>query len=147
MSELTQIKTVFYTAVISIGTFIAKLLGGWGHDMNTLMLFMILDFGTGLLLATVFKNSTKTHGGALESRACIKGLFRKCMMLTCVIIGHRLDVALGSDYIRTAVIIGFTTNELISIIENMGLMGIKLPQVVMNSIEVLKGKGGEHEKS
>ena len=57
-----------------------------------------------------------------------------------VLIAHRLDVSLGTDYIRTATIIGFIANEMLSIIENAGLMGVPLPEVIVRAIEILKNK-------
>lgn len=141
-----NIKALFYAVIASIGGLVTHLLGGWSHDLNTLIIFMAVDFISGLALATIFKNSTKTQGGALESRACMKGLFRKGMILVFVMVGNRLDVTLGSDYIRTTVIIGFIANELISIIENAGLMGIKFPPIITNSVEILKSKSGENQK-
>lgn len=53
---------------------------------------------------------------------------------------HRLDLALGAHYIRDAVIIGFMANELISIVENAGLMGIPLPGAITSAVEVLTEK-------
>ena len=52
------------------------------------------------------------------------------MTLLFVLVAYRLDLAIGVDYIRDAVIIGFIANELISIVENAGLMGIPLPAVI-----------------
>ena len=63
-----------------------------------------------------------------------------CMILLFVLIAYRLDLAIGTNYIRDAVIIGFIANELISITENAGLMGIPLPGVLTKAIDVLKKK-------
>ena len=76
----------------------------------------------------------------MESRAGWKGLCRKGVTLLFVLIAYRLDLALGVNYIRNAVIIGFMANELISITENAGLMGIPLPTVIQNASEVLTRK-------
>ena len=137
---MMRIKDVLFTAVGMAGGFIANLLGGWTHDMVTLIIFMAIDFVTGLVCAGVFKKSTKSDTGALDSKAGWKGLCKKCLTLFFVIIAHRLDVELGIDYIRTAAIIGFIANELMSIVENAGLMGIPLPKVITKAIEVLKEK-------
>lgn len=144
--NINNVKALFYAVTATIGGLVTHLLGGWSHDMNTLLIFMAIDFISGLALATIFKNSTKTHGGALESRACMKGLFRKGMILVFVMVGNRLDLTLGTDYIRTTVIIGFIANELISIIENAGLMGVKFPKVISDSVEILKSKSGDDKK-
>ncbi|MBQ9985037.1 MAG: phage holin family protein [Oscillospiraceae bacterium] len=140
---MTNLKGIIVTFIGMAGGFIAKLLGGWNSDMVTLAIFMGIDFVTGLLLAAVFKNSTKSESGALNSKAGWKGLCKKCITLFFVIIAHRLDIALGIDYIRTAAIIGFIANEAISIVENAGLMGVPLPKVITKAIEVLKEKSEE----
>lgn len=65
------------------------------------------------------------------------------MTLLFVLIAYRLDLALGVNYIRDAVIIGFMANELISIVENAGLMGLPLPEVINKAIDILTQKGDE----
>lgn len=104
-----------------------RYLGGWDTGIATLLLFMGIDFFSGLLVAGVFKKSTRKETGAPESRAHFKGLCRKGMILFLVLIAYRLDLVIGTNYIRDAVIIGFIANELISITENAGLMGLPLP--------------------
>ena len=129
-----------------IGSAVASAFGGWDAGLITLVLFMAIDYISGLLVAGVFKNSEKTDTGALESRAGFKGLCRKGMMLLFVLIGYRLDIMIGKDYIRDAMIIGFVTNEVISIVENAGLMGVKLPPIVVSAIDLLKKKSDEADK-
>ena len=128
------------TIVGIVGSYIANLFGGWSDDMVTLLIFMGIDFVTGLVVAAIFKKSSKTESGALDSKAGWKGLCRKCVTLLFVLIAHRLDMLLGTDYIRTATIIGFIADESISIIENAGLMGCPLPSIITKAIEVLKNK-------
>jgi toxin secretion/phage lysis holin len=135
-----RMKNVLCTAAGVTGSFIASLFGGWDTEIGTLVLFMCIDFLSGLAVAGVFKKSTKTETGALESKAGFKGLCRKCMILLFVLVAYRLDLAIGTTYIRDAVIIGFMANELISIVENAGLMGLPLPTILVKAIDVLKKK-------
>lgn len=128
------------TAVGVVGGFIASLFGGWDAALMTLILFMGIDYVSGLIVAGVFHNSNKSDSGTLESRAGWKGLCRKGMTILFVLIAYRLDLALGVKYIRDAVIIGFMANELISIVENAGLMGLPLPTVIAKAIDVLTKK-------
>lgn len=128
-------------AVGAVGSFFACLLGGWDSSLQTLLIFIAIDYITGLVVAGVFHNSQKTTTGTLESRAGFKGLLRKCMILVCVLIAYRLDITLGIDYCRNLVIIGFITNESISILENAGLMGLPIPKALTNAIDILKKKG------
>lgn len=129
-----------------IGSAIASFFGGWDAGLATLLIFMGLDYISGLIVAGVFKNSPKTDTGSLESKAGWKGLCRKCMTLLFVLIAYRLDLVIGVNYIRDAVIIGFIANELISIVENAGLMGLPLPDAINKAIDVLTQKSDEVEK-
>lgn len=143
-------REMICTIAGAVGGAIAWALGGWDASLVTLILFMAIDYISGLIVAGVFHKSKKTDSGALQSRAGWKGLCKKGMTLLFVLIANRLDIAIGSTYIRDAVIIGFITNELISIIENAGLMGIKLPTVITKAIDILTEKaegetGGEQE--
>lgn len=135
-----NIGTWFYMMVGLAGGWIATLLGGWDAGLATLVLFMTVDYVTGLIVAGVFQNSNKTENGALESKAGWKGLCRKGTTLLIVLVACRLDLMLGSNYIRDAVIIGFVLNESISILENVGLMGVDLPPVLVKAIDILKNK-------
>lgn len=132
-----------------VGSFVASLFGGWNAALTTLVIFMGIDYLTGLIVAGVFHNSEKTENGALESRAGWKGLCRKGVTLLIVLIACRLDMVIGSTFIKDAAVIAFVANEVISIIENAGLMGIPIPAVITKAIEVLKSKaeseGVEHE--
>lgn len=124
----------------TVGAAIADLFGGWNASLTTLITFMIIDYVSGLVVAGIFKASTKTESGALESNAGWKGLFKKGMTLLIVLISYRLDIAIGTNYIRDAVCIGFIANESISIIENAGLMGVPVPDAIVKAIDVLKNK-------
>lgn len=114
--------------------------GGWDASMTTLVIFMAIDYIAGIIVAGVFKKSPKTETGALESRAGWKGLCRKGITLLIVLVAYRLDLVIGSNFIRDAVAIGFIANEAISIIENAGLMGVPIPSALVKAIEVLKKK-------
>ena len=123
-----------------IGSAIASLFGGWDAGLATLLIFMAIDYVSGLVVAGVFHTSNKTNSGSLESRAGWKGLCRKCMTLLFVLVAYRLDLVIGTNYIRDAVIIAFIANETISLVENAGLMGIPLPAVITKAIDVLQKK-------
>lgn len=134
-------KTAIITATGIIGSLVASLFGGWTASLTTLLIFMGIDYVTGLICAGLFHKSPKSETGALESKASYKGLVRKGMILLIVLMAHRLDLATGANYIRDAVCIAFMANEALSIIENAGLMGVPIPPVVTNAIELLKKKG------
>ncbi len=135
-----RVKDIIFSFTGLIGSVITTSLGGWTAGMTTLIIFMAIDYLSGLLVAGVFKASPKSETGALESRVGFKGLCRKGMALLVVLVAHRLDLMTGSNYIRDAAIIGFSVNELLSIIENAGLMGLPLPKQIVNAVDVLKSK-------
>lgn len=129
-----------------IGGFISSLFGGFTTSLQTLVIFMIIDYITGLLVAGVFKKSTKTENGLLESNAGFKGLIKKCYMLLMVLVAYRLQEVTGLVYIKDTVTIAFIVNEVVSLIENAGLMGLPIPSVLTKAIEVLKTKDDEVKK-
>lgn len=134
-------KNILISIIGVIGSAIASAFGGWTTGLTTLVIFMAIDYITGLIVAGVFHKSTKTETGTLESRAGFKGLCRKGAMLLVVLVAYRLDLVVGTAYIKDAVIIAFIANEAISIIENAGLMGVPMNDTIKNAIDVLQRKG------
>lgn len=139
-------KELFCAAAGIIGGTIAQICGGWDGALTTLVIFMAVDYLTGLIVAGVFHKSGKSESGALESRAGFKGLCRKGMMLLIVLVACRLDLMIGSDFIHECVVIAFAANETISIIENAGSMGIPIPAVLSQAVQALKSKSEKGAK-
>ena len=129
------------------GAFIAKLFGGWDAALTTLIIFMVIDYITGMAVAGVFHKSTKTENGALESRAGRKGLCSKGVMMLVVLVACRLDITVGSTFIKDATVIAFIVNETISIIENAALMGVPIPMPIVQAIDILVKRGEDDEKN
>lgn len=146
MENINSIKLTLATALGIVGGFISTLFGGWDTALQTLVIFMTVDYISGLILAGVFKKSNKTETGALDSKVGWKGLCKKGMTLLIVLIAARLDHMTGTSFVRDAVVIGYCANELISIIENAGLMGVPIPDAIKKAIDTLttikQGKGG-----
>ena len=138
-------KQIICTFIGMVGSAIASICGGWDTGLVSLLIFMALDYVSGLVVAGVFHKSNKTDTGSLESKAGWKGLCRKCMTLVFVLVAYRLDLVIGTNYIRDAVIIAFMANELISLVENAGLMGIPLPAVITKAIDILQKKSESEE--
>lgn len=138
--DITTIKPTVLAIIGAAGATAAFMLGGWDTALQTLLIFMAIDYITGLLVAGVFHKSAKSQGGALESKAGYQGLCRKGMVLLIILVSTQLDKMSGTDVIRNAVIIGYIANETVSIIENAGLMGIPIPDVIRRAIDILKTK-------
>ena len=127
-------------AAVGVGSW---LVGGFDMSVMALMLCMGVDYATGLIVAGVFHSSPKTKGGGLDSRVGWKGLARKFVTLLIVVMANLADLLLEVHYIRDAVIAAFCANECISVLENAGLMGIRIPRVLTAALEKL-GEEDEH---
>ena len=142
MNKTLMIKDSVLVVLSVAGSFLAKALGGWDTALQTLIILMAIDYITGLLIAAVWQRSSKSQTGALESKAGFKGLVRKGLILLVVLIGVQLDAILGLQaFCRTAIILFFCGNEGLSIVENLGVMGLPLPDFVRTKFEQLKAQG------
>ena len=137
-------KNIISILTGAVGALLVRLFGEWSSTMTTLLILMALDYATGLIVSGVFKKSKKTKSGGLKSTEAWKGLCKKGISLCFVLVGHRLDLMLGTAYIRDGVVISFIVVELISLIENAGIMGIPIPKVIMNVIDILNTKIGDN---
>lgn len=129
-------KETICTIAGILGSFIAGLFGGWDTALATLLIFMAVDYVTGLIVAA----AGKSPKGKLSSKIGWRGLAKKCVVLL-VLVAAQLDVVLGMDYVRAGVCVAFLCNEVISILENAGLMGVPLPAALKNAVELLQSKG------
>ena len=124
-----------------IGGFIATLLGGWDSALITLVIFMAIDFTTGLIAAALGK-SKHSWTGRLSSKAGWYGLAKKFCTLLIIVVAVRIDILIGTTYVRDATCIVFCVNELLSIVENTSLMGVPYPDAIKKAIDVLQKKAG-----
>ena len=139
-----NVKAVYYSTLAvlaAIGTTIAEALGGRDTALQTLVILMAIDYLTGLLCALIWRKSPKTESGAFESKASIKGLIRKGAILLVVYIAAQLDRLMGTSVTRLAVIMFFIANDGFSIIENLGIMGVPMPEGVKNAFALLRQQG------
>ena len=128
----------FYAIMAGVGSTLSYFIGGVDTMFIVLCVFLLVDYISGVIVALVFKNSTKTETGKLNSSVSFKGLCKKLFVVVLVGVAHLLDIALGTNFIRGGVVVAFISNETISIIENAGLMGIPIPNVLQKAIDVLQ---------
>lgn len=147
MNQIIYIKNMVLGAVAVAGSFVANALGGWDAALKVLVAFMAADYITGVLVAALWQRSNKSDTGALDSKAGFKGLCKKGMILLLVWLGVLLDNAMGAAYIRTAVVLFFIGNEGLSLLENLGLMGVPFPASLKNMLEALQKKGNEGDSN
>lgn len=139
--ERSGMQKKILALLAAAGGLVIQALGGWDGALQALVAFMAADYVTGLLVAGVFRRSGKTAGGGLESHAGFLGLVRKGGILLLVFLGTLLDGLPGGGFVRPAVCCFFMANEGLSILENLGLMGVPYPRFLRDMLEALKEKG------
>lgn len=138
-------KNFILATLAGLGSVFSQWLGGWDMFLKTLVVFMLVDYVTGIAVAFVFHKSDKTDSGGASSKECYKGIVKKMCILALVGVSVSVDNLTGSNYIRSATIFFFLGNEGLSILENIGLMGMKYPVFVKKALEVIKETGEEDE--
>lgn len=123
----------------AVGAVFLKLLGGWDTAMMLLIILITVDFITGIMVAALGR-SPKTATGGLSSNRCFVGLCRKITIIGLIMVCNIVDMYLNTSFVRDGAIIGFAVNEMLSLFENAGLLGLKLPVAVTNVIDILKPK-------
>ena len=135
-----KIMEKYFNVIVAIlATFFTYLFGSWDLALQVLIVFMVLDYLTGVLHAYLI--------GQLSSEVGFKGLVKKCMILVVLIIGVMLDRILGTGtwVFRTLVAYFYIANEGISLLENVGNIGIPIPNKIKNALEQLNKDDEESE--
>lgn len=134
--QVLFIKVTGLSVLSIIVAWIVKMLGGWDNAMSALLIFMVLDYVTGVMLALVWKRSNKSRTGKLDSRVGFKGICKKVGMLFFILIAVQADQVFGMNgVLRLAVIMFFISNEALSVIENLKIMGVPVPQILADRFE------------
>ena len=118
-------------AVAAIGGWLGYFLGGMDGLMIALIIFMALDYITGLMCAITDKTLSSTVG--------FKGICKKVLIFVMVGIGHIMDTYLigNGEVLRTAVIFFYCSNEGVSMLENAGHLGLPIPAKLKDILEQL----------
>lgn len=133
-------EIIFKFGTAGVGGFVGYMFGGWSVMLQVLLTFVIIDQLSGLMAAYVEGKASNDQG--LSSKVGFKGIAKKVMIFFIVAIAHLIDQTMGTGHvIRDAVIFFYLGNELLSIIENAGRIGIPLPPQLRNAVAILKGKG------
>ena len=122
------------------GGVVSALIGGWDLALETLAIIMLLDYITGLVVAGVFHKSPKSNGGALSSKAAFQGLCKKAMIIVIVVAFHQADRLTGKSFFRDGACWAFFLAEMISVIENVGLV-YPLPKFITKALDWFQEKG------
>lgn len=131
MKLISALKLGLTTIIGAIGWFI----GGYDTMMIALLLFMVIDYLSGIMCAVINKK--------LSSEVGFKGIFKKIMIILLVGITNLLGLATNIEGLRYIVISFYLANEGISIIENASILGLPVPEKVKDVLEQLKTKSEE----
>ncbi|WP_088311674.1 phage holin family protein [Bacillus cereus] len=130
---MDRIDVLMKTFIFTFGGFCGYFLGGWDTTLKVLLIMAAIDYITGVIAAG--------YNGELKSKVGFKGIAKKVVLFLLVGAATQADLAIGTNSaIREATIFFFIGNELLSLLENAGRMGIPLPQALTNAVEVLGGK-------
>ncbi|UNL94002.1 phage holin family protein [Paenibacillus polymyxa] len=118
---------------LSAGAMIGYFFGGWTTMLTLLWWMVVIDFFTGWAAAWI--------NGELKSRKGYYGIARKVAIFLMVTIAHLIDRILGdAHYFRDAVIFFYLANELLSVIENVGRMGVPMPDILRNAVKIFESR-------
>lgn len=123
-----------FAGLFSVAASLATwLLGAWDPSLQILMVFICMDFITGILYGF--------YSGELSSKVGYKGIIKKTGILFVIIVANLLDTLTGVPLFRIPVVYFFIAIEGVSILENLGKMGVPIPEVLLNKLAQLKEKG------
>lgn len=126
-------KTLISNTASIILTTLVFLIGGWDVAIECMIIVLIIDYLTGVASAIYNKK--------LSSKVGFKGIIKKFCYLLVVALSVVIDRLTNTNgVIRTMVIYFFVANDGLSILENLGEMGVKLPKRLLDSLEQLKEK-------
>lgn len=127
-------NTMNYIKLIvgGITTVITYLLGGFDMALIVLLIFISMDYLTGVLCGIVNKQ--------LSSEIGFKGLLKKVLILCIVAVAHLVGRVTGIEGVRSFVIGFYLANEAISILENIGNLGVPLPSKLISILEQIKDR-------
>ena len=115
----------------AIGGFLGWFLGGYDGFIYALVIFVVIDYLTGAMVAVLEKR--------LSSQIGAKGICKKVLIFTLIGVAHVIDSQLigNGSAIRTAVIFFYLSNEGISILENTAKIGLPIPEKLKAVLEQL----------
>lgn len=128
---MREIVNGLQVIVTVLGAFVGGLIGGLDSLAYALVLFVAVDYITGIMAGVVEKK--------ISSEVGFKGIFRKVVIFILVSIAHIIDSKIlgNGSAIRTAVIFFYISNEGISILENSGRIGLPIPRKIMDILHQL----------
>ena len=121
-------------AIAAIGGYLGYFVGGVDGLMTALLIFMVLDYITGLMCAIADKQ--------LSSAVGFKGVCKKVLILMLVGVAHIVDLHVvgAGDALRSAVVCFYLSNESVSMLENAAHLGLPIPEKLKSVLAQLHGR-------
>ena len=137
MDRFTEIIKIVFGGVV---TAVSGFLGGMDGIMYALIAFITIDYITGVAVAVKRKK--------LSSEVGFWGLVRKVCIIALVGVAHFVDVYVmhTGDIFRTAIALYYIGNEGVSLLENMGNLGVPLSKKLKDVLEQLKNDNDKEDK-
>ncbi len=121
--------------ITSVGGLLVGFLGGWDVALKVLVIFVILDYITGVTAAYYERK--------LDSNVGFWGIAKKIFLFVPVAVGYWLDVSAGTEVFRSLAVFFYMANEGLSILENLARIGIPIPSQLQAALEQLRKKAEE----
>ncbi|NHN28601.1 phage holin family protein [Paenibacillus agricola] len=127
-------ETTFSSILALVGLIVNSYLGGWDIGLKILIFCMIFDYITGVLGAIKERN--------LDSEVMFWGGIRKSVILMVLVLSVLLDELVGNTapVFRTLAIYFYISREGLSVVENLGVLGVPLPDFIRKVLAQLDGK-------
>lgn len=122
-----------------IGGGLSYMLGGWDSGTSALLVMIGIDFVLGIIVASQNK-STKTKSGGLSSNAMFLGLVKKACEILVIWIMVIIEPVIGVNFLRDAAVTAYLATELLSILENMSLLGVPGLDLIKKVLDLLQSK-------
>lgn len=134
---MKNVVEVMQYVFASMGGALGAVLGGWDGFLYALILFIVVDYFTGVMAAIYQKK--------LSSEVGFHGILRKIYILCLVAIAYVIDAKIiqNGSVVRTAVIFFYISNEGISIMENATVLGLPVPKKLQEVLEQIRDKEDE----
>ncbi|AFS77647.1 toxin secretion/phage lysis holin [Gottschalkia acidurici 9a] len=119
MEDMISTFQIIFT---TIGGYIGWVVGGIDGFIYALIMFVVIDYITGVMVSVLDKRVSSDIG--------FRGIFRKVLIFAMIAIGNVIDDYLIKDgnTIRTAIVFFYISNEGISILENSSKIGLPIPE-------------------
>lgn len=143
---LIDLKVYSCLCIATAVTLICSIIGIDTAAFKFLLFLITVDYMAGMIVAGVYHKSKKTKSGKISSAAGFKGGLKKASELLVVYLGVRLEQLTHIEYTQDMIIAFYIGIESISILENLGIMGVRYPKALKRALDALCEEGDDCTK-